>query len=223
MSSTRTRSPNKKSNASRILQKSLQLFNKNGVQSVSNRDIASALDISSGNLTYHFKKKTQIIDALVGQMFDELMAVMAQVPQASANPAITQADSMFALLKIFWKFRFFFNSIRYLTQIDKKQIDRFLEVRNELIEHSIGAYETLIEQGVVKPIEAPNSVRLFVENTWYLWFSLIRLYQIFPQQERQSERGFYRFSTEHIYSLMEPHYTEEVRAEFYEYMKSKAV
>lgn len=41
-----------------ILETSIQLFNKNGYAAVTMRDIAGALNISPGNLTYHFKKKT---------------------------------------------------------------------------------------------------------------------------------------------------------------------
>lgn len=41
----------------RILNKALELFNTYGYESVKMRDISSSLNISPGNLTYHFKKK----------------------------------------------------------------------------------------------------------------------------------------------------------------------
>lgn len=40
----------------KILETSIELFNKNGYAYVTLRDISDALNISPGNLTYHFKK-----------------------------------------------------------------------------------------------------------------------------------------------------------------------
>lgn len=48
-----------------ILNVSKQLFSERGYNGVSMRDIAEALGISKGNLTYHFKKKEDIVDALL--------------------------------------------------------------------------------------------------------------------------------------------------------------
>ena len=41
----------------KILEKSLELFNNQGVHNVGVRDIARALEISPGNMSYHFPKK----------------------------------------------------------------------------------------------------------------------------------------------------------------------
>ncbi len=51
----------------KILNKALDLFNKYGYESVKMRDISGALNISPGNLTYHYKKKEDIIYAIVQQ------------------------------------------------------------------------------------------------------------------------------------------------------------
>lgn len=41
------------------------LFNEKGYNAVSTRDISDALGISKGNLTYHFKKKEDILEAVL--------------------------------------------------------------------------------------------------------------------------------------------------------------
>lgn len=48
-----------------ILDTAKQLFNESGYNNVSTRDISEALGISKGNLTYYFKKKEEIIEALL--------------------------------------------------------------------------------------------------------------------------------------------------------------
>lgn len=50
-----------------ILASAHQLFTENGYKNVSMRQIADALGISVGNLTYHFKKKEELIEALIQQ------------------------------------------------------------------------------------------------------------------------------------------------------------
>ena len=55
----------KKDLKSEILVKARELFNTNGYNEVSMRNIADALGISVGNLTYHFKRKEDLVEAVV--------------------------------------------------------------------------------------------------------------------------------------------------------------
>lgn len=48
-----------------ILEKAKQLFNQYGYNHVSMRQIADSLNISVGNLTYHFKKKEDLMETIV--------------------------------------------------------------------------------------------------------------------------------------------------------------
>ncbi len=52
----------------KILEKSLELFNNQGVHNVGVRDIARALEISPGNMSYHFPKKEDVILALMEKL-----------------------------------------------------------------------------------------------------------------------------------------------------------
>lgn len=76
----------------KILDASRTLFNDYGYNSVSLRDIAKAVGISEGNLTYHFKKKEQLMESLllegedtfpsaIPQTLDELDAVFLDMQQ----------------------------------------------------------------------------------------------------------------------------------------------
>lgn len=50
-----------------ILDTAKSLFNEHGYNNISTRDIAGALGISKGNLTYYFKKKEEIIEAIIAE------------------------------------------------------------------------------------------------------------------------------------------------------------
>ena len=66
--------------AQRILLVSLELFNHHGEANVSSVDIANELDISPGNLYYHFKGKEVIITELF-KMYQLQMDKILLAPQ----------------------------------------------------------------------------------------------------------------------------------------------
>jgi len=63
--------------AQRILLTATHLFNEQGERNVTANDIALELDISPGNLYYHFKGKDGIVSALFADYYRELGSVLA--------------------------------------------------------------------------------------------------------------------------------------------------
>jgi AcrR family transcriptional regulator len=76
----------------RILIAALLLFNEKGVGRTSLNEIADEIDISPGNLHYHFKKKSDIVDGLVAEF------------QADARTVLHAPDHDELSLDDFWLF-----------------------------------------------------------------------------------------------------------------------
>ena len=76
----------------RILVASLLLFNEHGVPRSTINDIADEIDISPGNLHYHFRKKEDIVDALTAEF------------QADARKVLHPPESEKLSLDDFWWF-----------------------------------------------------------------------------------------------------------------------
>lgn len=58
-----------------ILEKAIELFNKNGYSEISMRDIADATNKSVGNITYHYKKKSDLIYAIVELQYEDFQSL----------------------------------------------------------------------------------------------------------------------------------------------------
>ena len=95
--------------AERILVTSLQLFNQHGEANVSSVDIAVELDISPGNLYYHFKGKEVIVAAL----FDLYQSQVDNVLAASTHKNLSVEEFFYFLYLVLEKgqlFQFFFHN-----------------------------------------------------------------------------------------------------------------
>lgn len=89
----------------KILQMALQQFNERGIEQVSIRSISTALGISAGNLTYHYKNTDKIIYALYLQLVEELGRSIEQV--ISQSPDIQWLYEATAYnCRMMWKYRF---------------------------------------------------------------------------------------------------------------------
>lgn len=76
----------------RILVASLLLFNEHGEPQTTTNEIADEVDISPGNLHYHFRRKEQIVAALLDEF------------RADAGRVLTTPDDDSATLDDFWVF-----------------------------------------------------------------------------------------------------------------------
>ncbi|MCG8313314.1 MAG: TetR/AcrR family transcriptional regulator [Pseudomonadales bacterium] len=99
----------------RILIASLKLFNQKGERNVSTNHIAAAMDISPGNLYYHFRNKQEIVFELFQQYTAEVSAFLS-VP---ADRALTFADKIQyyeAIFKSIWDYRFLHRDMAHLME-----------------------------------------------------------------------------------------------------------
>lgn len=96
--------------AEKILLISLDLFNSQGERNITSVDIANELDISPGNLYYHYKGKDEIVNALV----DSYVTKMNAIPQSYENNKDFY-KYLFCCLETMHLFRFLFKNIAEIS------------------------------------------------------------------------------------------------------------
>ncbi|NCP64407.1 MAG: TetR/AcrR family transcriptional regulator [Paraglaciecola sp.] len=98
--------------AERILVTSLDIFNQQGEANVSSVDIALELDISPGNLYYHFKGKEVIVAALF-DLYAEQMRHLLDAPLRQSHQQLSVEEFFYFLFLVLEKnhlFRFLYRN-----------------------------------------------------------------------------------------------------------------
>src|SRR3954454_9258830 len=108
----------------RILQTALSLFNAAGEPHVTTADIADEMNISPGNLYYHFRNKDEIIGEIFAHFDDSLRPLLAGPSRGAANVEDLWLF-VHVLFERMWEYRFFFRDLDEITSRDATLAARF--------------------------------------------------------------------------------------------------
>ncbi len=132
----------------KILQASLLLFNEEGESHITTVDVANELDISPGNLYYHFKGKEVIIENLYAR-FD---ASFSDILQAPLDKALKVEDSWYYLYVVFeemYNYRFIYQNLTDLLQRYDSIQKRFRRLLNLKYQTASTLLKTLREERIL--------------------------------------------------------------------------
>lgn len=132
----------------RILQYSLQLFNEEGEQNVTPVDIANVLDISPGNLYYHFKGK----DPIIHQLFIDFEEEFKMVLSAPIDKPLELSDNwvyFYILFEEIADFRFFYRNLQSILERYPDLEARFRRLVKLKIKAMASIIKTLDDTGFI--------------------------------------------------------------------------
>ena len=102
----------------RILEASLRLFNDFGEPNVTTTVIADDLNISPGNLYYHFPSKDELINTLFDQYESQLYELLA-----ASTDVLDVEDAWFflhSLFELIWQYRFLYRDVGHLLSRNRR-------------------------------------------------------------------------------------------------------
>jgi AcrR family transcriptional regulator len=156
----------------RIIQASVELFNRRGVRSVTTNHIAAHLSISPGNLYYHFRNKEEIIRSIFPRVAETARAALA-LPQG--RPVVAEDVGRCHLRGVegLWEFRFFFRDLHELLARDSTLARSYRELQTWLIQEFSVLFDRMIAQGEMSPPDPPSDLERIATNASMLWTSWI--------------------------------------------------
>ena len=190
----------------RILKVSLNLFNQFGESNVTTGHIADELNISPGNLYYHFRNKDEIIHHL----FADFEKTIDIGPGEMRDAASVMEDMWLYLHLMFeriWQYRFLYRNLDDLVTRDSKLRSHFNIILNHKRDVVKKLCEALVGAGAMKATDdeiLALADNILVVATYWLNFEHLRgrpagKFTAEPDPERHLSRGVYQ-----VMSLLKP-------------------
>lgn len=133
----------------KILEKSIEIFNTRGVANTSLRFIAKEIGISHGNLMYHFKSKSEIIQGIHQMLFEKAIELNKGINRLNFD--ITE---LYAVTKkgfqIVHEFRFLFNELLFIVKTDENMLNIIRSIEKSRAKMYEEVIELSIENGLMR-------------------------------------------------------------------------
>lgn len=135
----------------KILDTARRLFNEKGFSQISLRMLADELDISPGNLTYHYKKKDDIVMALYEEFVATTNESFSKVEAARDDLLERIMDTTWLFYKVSWEYRFFMVEWVYFMQQYAVMREHFTALMNTRREQFRISFENMRSQQMMQP------------------------------------------------------------------------
>jgi AcrR family transcriptional regulator len=199
--------------AERILEVSLDLFNRFGEPNVSTTLISAELNISPGNLYYHYPAKDELINAL----FDRYESALNELLGASDGVRNVEDAWFFmhTLFELIWTYRFLYRDLNDLLSKNRRLETHFQGVLKNKTRAMRELLNGLSRAGAME-IDArqiePTAADMVVLTTYWLSFEYVRD----PRRALEPEgaqKALLR-GAHHVLNLLVPYLAAGQRAHF---------
>ena len=160
----------------RILDASLAMFNAQGEPNVTTNHIADELEISPGNLYYHFRNKDDIIEQLFGgyeaRMDTALAAPDGRLPEL--EDVWLQLHHVFECI---WDYRFLYRDLVDILTRNRRLRLRFARILKRADEQAHQVMRGLVQSGVMRASAAEvdaAATNILVIATFWLNYAAAR-------------------------------------------------
>ena len=160
----------------RILETSLAMFNAQGEPNVTTNHIADELEISPGNLYYHFRNKEDIVE----QVFARYEARMDQtllVPEGRLPNLEDVWMQLHLVFECMWDYRFLYRDLVDILSRNRRLKAHFARILSRAATSAGEVLRGLVEAGVMRA--TPDEIEATAENvllvaTFWMNFNIVR-------------------------------------------------
>lgn len=198
----------------RILTATLHLFNAEGVAKVSTNRIAAELEMSPGNLYYHFKSKEQLVERLFRRLETELR------PFTESAASLSALDDVWLALHLTFeaieKYRFLYTDIDYLIREYPRFGEHIQNLTLTTMETIRAMCRNLAKTGVIRAeSEEIDTLAFQIVFTATCWSTFTKL--IAPKDAATAAPALAAY---HVLTLMSPYLADDAR-HYMNYLRSK--
>jgi len=201
----------------KIVHISIELFNRSGVVAVTTNHIAKELNISPGNLYFHFRNKEEIIR----QIFRMMAAETYQLGRSKKGQPILHPTLLLEKnYELFWKYRFFHREMYYLRRKDAQLAKMWKQHIAKIHKMMILIYKRWIRQGWMKSIQTQAETEF---TATILLATASNFLQFFESAEQTPLRNNMETGKRYMAWLLIPYTQGEMTKEFERFVFPKPV
>jgi len=198
----------------RILETALALFNREGEPNVTTGDIADELNISPGNLYYHFRNKDDIIGELYAALDAKITPLTAVPPDR-----LPSADDLWLLLHLLfermWEYRFFYRDLDEITSRNRRIALRFADFNQRGEATVMQLCRGMVQGGAMRASE--REITAIAHNVLMIatyWMSWQRVSGRSPRHDNDTAKTENRLAQAayQVMALITPYLQGEARA-----------
>jgi len=188
-----------------ILSTARQLFNIKGYSNVTIRMIAIELEISSGNLNYHFKKREDILEALYFEMVTEFDTRVKGLAKRELTLQNIRNDIQASMERMV-DYHFFWTDLYNLLRLNNNIKSHFQEVYTNRFNGYLFLFKILSGKGIIQKFESDKQKNILIEqmisydNTW--------LYNSFLYDKKITEK-YIDSKVDSLLFMLYPFFTEK--------------
>jgi len=195
--------------AERILETTLDLFNRHGEPNVSTTAIATELGISPGNLYYHYPAKEQLVNTL----FDRYEAALSELLRAADGVRDVEDAWLFfhMLFELIWQYRFLYRDLNDLLSNNRRLETHFQVILRDKTQAVRTVLGGLADDALMADADAGAvAAAMVVVLTYWLSFEYVRD----PRHALQAGGGQIAAlrGAFHVLTLLAPYLRSEARA-----------
>ena len=192
----------------------MDLFNRSGVMAVTTNHIAKAMEISPGNLYFHYDNKEEIIVELFKRMCKETYVVWR--PQRTKKASVLELiDENF---DIYWSYRFFHREMYALRRKDEQLAKMWRMHIQKMMKLLIILYRNWVKNEKMNPNKDVSEMQYVAESLLAMATTFLQFFESAEKQvggKKSLDRGRH-----HIARLLLPYATGETKNEFEKFLVS---
>lgn len=197
--------------AERILEVTLELFNRFGEPNVSTTLISAEMGISPGNLYYHYPAK----DELINSLFDRYERSLNELLNASDNVRDVEDAWFFmhSLFELIWQYRFLYRDLNDLLSKNRRLETHFqfvLKNKTRSIKAMLDSMSRAGAMSMDSREREPTATSMVVVLTYWLSYEYVRD----PRKalEPESAQAALLRGAHHVLNLLIPYLEQGQRA-----------
>lgn len=196
----------------RILLTSVDLFNRSGVVAVTTNHIAKAMNISPGNLYFHYDNKEEILEELFKRMAKDTY----QVWRPRRTQKLTPLDFINENFDLYWKYRFFHREMYALRRKDAKLAQMWRDHIKKMMKLMVILYRHWVKEGKMAKISEVSEMQYIAESILAMSTTFL---QFFESAEKAAGKRSIERGKNHVARLLLPYTAGETKDEFEKFLK----